>query len=184
MHNINLAIFNFINGGVGQYATLDHFLLFFTNNFTYAVCFVTTVYIVCWFPFRLRDITKRLHAFHQSIEYVFTTLSTWILIHIIKVVTSVPRPFTTLPSINVLSPYEGGYSFPSAHAAITIAIATTVYLHHKRLGFLLYCFAIVVAISRVYVGVHYPKDVIVGGLLGFAVAGLVHIGWCRMHTEK
>ena len=177
-------IYHFINGGAGYYHTLDLFLLFLTNNLVDVVCILTALWVVVWYPFRLSDMRARLHALHQSVEFVFTMLGTWGMVHIIKLITAVPRPFVALASINILSPYEEGYSFPSAHAAITVALATAVFVHHRRLGILLYGFAAIVCVSRIYVGVHYPEDVVVGALLGFAIASLMHIAWCKIspHT--
>lgn len=184
LHTLNIFIFNFINGGAGQYTALDTFLLFLTSYLAYGISLMVTIYLLVWIPSHATDLHERLHALRHGIEFVFAILSTYVLVQIVKVITMIPRPFTTLVGINSLSPYEGGYSFPSGHAAMTVAIATIVYLHHKRLGALLYGFAIIVCISRVYVGVHYPKDVIIGSMLGFAFAGLMHILFCRITTPQ
>jgi undecaprenyl-diphosphatase len=57
-------------------------------------------------------------------------------------------------------------SFPSAHAANSFAMATVVSWRFKRFAPLLYFFAVAVAYSRVYVGVHYPLDSLAGAVLG------------------
>ena len=70
-------------------------------------------------------------------------------------------------------PFE---SFPSAHAAITLALAIVVARYHRRLGKLLILFAVLVGLSRLYVGVHYPVDVIAGFVIGWGIAtGMVRL---------
>ena len=75
---------------------------------------------------------------------------------------------------NALTPAEcrllvgrsSAMSFPSAHAANSFAMATVVSWKLRRFAPLLYFFAVLVAYSRVYVGVHYPIDVLAGAVLG------------------
>jgi undecaprenyl-diphosphatase len=57
-------------------------------------------------------------------------------------------------------------SFPSGHAAGSFAFAAFVFTTHRRAGFALSCVALLIALSRVALGVHYPSDVAAGALLG------------------
>ncbi|WP_306318625.1 MULTISPECIES: phosphatase PAP2 family protein [unclassified Streptomyces] len=70
-------------------------------------------------------------------------------------------------------PAYGDWSFPSNHATIAAAAAVGLALAWPKIGWLTVPMAILMAFSRVFVGVHYPHDVAVGLLLGTAVALLV-----------
>ncbi len=69
-----------------------------------------------------------------------------------------------------------GNSFPSAHAANNFAVATVCTAFFRRWGWLLFLPAVLVAYSRVYVGSHWPLDVLVSCLLGLGVGLLVVAG--------
>jgi undecaprenyl-diphosphatase len=83
------------------------------------------------------------------------------------------RPFDTVEVARVLDRRPTTYSFPSGHAASAVAGAWTVGRLWPAGRFLLWTLAMLISVSRVYVGVHYPLDVIVGALVGCVSAGLV-----------
>lgn len=77
--------------------------------------------------------------------------------------------------LHIVNEYRGGmYGFVSSHSAnmFAFAVASLLFLRKRWVSILLISFAILVAYSRVYLGVHYPLDVCVGADLG-AVIGLV-----------
>ena len=84
-----------------------------------------------------------------------------------------PRPFEVDRSIQLIDARPDSPSFPSNHAAMAIAGALAGTRMMPVAGFVLWPLAIVISISRVYLGLHWPTDVIVGAVCGFAVTWFV-----------
>ncbi len=83
------------------------------------------------------------------------------------------RPYETHPSAHVWTAKSADPSFPSDHASAAFAIACSVLLFDRLAGALFLAAAVVVALGRVVVGVHYPGDVLAGALVGLGCALLV-----------
>lgn len=87
-----------------------------------------------------------------------------------------PRPYTQLPDLSLLVPYPKDYSFPSGHACSSFAVAGSLW-HSGRTWNLLripaLVLAILISLSRLYVGVHYPSDVIVGAMIGLIGSAVI-----------
>jgi undecaprenyl-diphosphatase len=105
---------------------------------------------------------------------------------VIKSIVQRPRPChiingaTIVPDINLLVGCGGGKSFPSSHAVNNFAVATLFAWYYRRGKYWLYAWASLIAISRVFVGVHYPSDVVGGALIGTGVALAILATWSYM----
>jgi undecaprenyl-diphosphatase len=84
-----------------------------------------------------------------------------------------PRPCQSLEGIRLLVGCGSSFSFPSNHAVNAFAIAATFSHFFRRTTVPMFSIAVLVAFSRIYVGVHYPSDVIAGAVWGGIVAGVV-----------
>ncbi|MFE6223613.1 phosphatase PAP2 family protein [Streptomyces sp. NPDC057854] len=84
-----------------------------------------------------------------------------------------PRPFVDHEGLEVLVGGKTDYSFVSDHATMAMAIAVAVFVAHRRFGLAAIGLALAEGFTRVYMGVHYPTDVIGGLALGTAVALLL-----------
>jgi undecaprenyl-diphosphatase len=82
-----------------------------------------------------------------------------------------PRPFVAHPAqVHLLLAHTADSSFPSDHVAAAMAIALVLTKAHRRLGGLLFALAGLVGVARVYVGDHYPGDVLAGALVGLVAS--------------
>ncbi|MFF4651869.1 phosphatase PAP2 family protein [Streptomyces sp. NPDC001380] len=84
-----------------------------------------------------------------------------------------PRPFVDHTGLDVLVSGKNDFSFASDHATMTMAVAVALLLVERRLGLLALLFALLEGFCRMYMGVHYPSDVLGGYALGTAVVLLL-----------
>lgn len=87
-----------------------------------------------------------------------------------------PRPCQALTQVSLLVGCSSSFSLPSNHAVNAFALATLFAFYYRKLAFPLFAMAVLVGYSRVYVGVHYPLDVLMGALWGTTLAlAFVHL---------
>jgi len=97
-----------------------------------------------------------------------------LIAHGITMVWDRPRPYLAHPhEVHLFIAPSNDASFPSDHATAAFAIAVSILLRSRRVGLLALAMAIVLAVARVAVGVHYPGDVLGGAVLGTACALLL-----------
>jgi undecaprenyl-diphosphatase len=83
------------------------------------------------------------------------------------------RPFATHPAAHVWGSRSHDPSFPSDHASAAFAIAFAVFFFDRVVGGIFLAAAAFIALGRVFIGAHYPADVVAGCLVGLAVALLI-----------
>ncbi|MDR3645306.1 MAG: phosphatase PAP2 family protein [Clostridia bacterium] len=104
-------------------------------------------------------------------ELIFGNLTLWLMVELLKVLINRTRPYSKLEGIRIIGHREGGRSFPSGHTSQAFFMAS-LFAHYFSTGvlvtILLYIVAALVGVTRIYVGMHYPRDVLGGAVLGTA----------------
>lgn len=163
--NINSMIFNAINGLANHNIILDKLMIVFSNyvpDIFMAALAVTYIIGLVTMNEKMRVIT---------VDTFMITILNLLLSFVIGAFWYVPRPFVT-NKVNLLIPHTIDASFPSDHAIGTMSIAVGVNKWNKVYGRVLIMLSMLVGISRVYVGHHYPSDVIGGYAIVFAISFL------------
>ena len=101
---------------------------------------------------------------------------------ILKPLVGRTRPYDLL-GYTTLIPPVGDPSFPSGHTSASFAAATALYAMDKRWGIAAYGFAALMGFSRLYLGVHFPTDVIVGAGVGVGMAKAVQYFFCKIKNK-
>jgi len=166
---IDYYLFQQINGSAGQWAKLDYLGIFLASYLQYAVVGFLLIYL-----FLGQDKREKL----KNQWMVFGALAAALVARFV-VTTSLYycfmrfRPFMN-GIVNQLISYDGTRSsFPSGHASFFFGLATAVYLYNKKLGVWFLAAAALISLARVYVGVHYPSDVLAGAVIGILVGWLI-----------
>ena len=103
---------------------------------------------------------------------------------ILKNIIMRPRPYVTHFGLGILIEAQKSYSFPSGHASSSFAAATAITLFCGKKGALAYIPAALIALSRIYVGVHYPTDIFFGALLGTCMGILIRWAYVVLINPK
>ena len=93
------------------------------------------------------------------------------------------RPYDLNTDIQILVPHLSDYSFPSGHTLASFEAATAIFINNKKWGIPALCLATLIALSRLYLYVHYPTDVLVGILLGIGF-GVISCAIIKKYQDK
>ncbi len=171
MTDLNRFLFRLVND-VWTSPVLDPCMLFLGSINDYAVVWLVLLGALA----ALGGKTGRWAALAGLAALVLGFVSSEVL----KSLVMQPRPFVSLPDVRLLISPPSSYSFPSVNATYAFAASSGASLTARRLlgrlpiwvwGFL--ALAVAVSYSRVYVGVHYPSDVLSGAIIGILIGWLV-----------
>ncbi|MED0960611.1 undecaprenyl-diphosphatase [Bacillus paramycoides] len=164
---MNYTVFQWINNFAGSSKLLDTLMIAITNSVPYvAILFM----LILWF-----NNGKKENAIRKQYTVLYTTLSVSIALLVNVLIHAVyyhPRPFIT-HHINQLVPHAADSSFVSDHSVLVFSIAFAFILRGEKLKYIALIWAILVGVSRIYVGVHYPLDILGAAFLTFITSGLV-----------
>ena len=84
------------------------------------------------------------------------------------------RPFVAISEVKQLIEHGADPSFPSSHMSVMAAIAVALWFRNRNLGIITFVLATISGLARIGAGIHYPSDILVGALIGTAIAVLSH----------
>lgn len=153
--SLDYSLFRVINGWAGRSGAFDSLMI---GCAKYLPVIFALALIALWLSWRPRNQWAALLAGASA----FLALGIGQLIG-----KAMPRPRPYLShAVHQLIPASLDTSFPSDHATLGFAVGVMVWRYNKRAGGALLVLAVVMAFARVFVGAHYPGDVLGGGLLG------------------
>jgi len=123
-----------------------------------------TVLVYCTYPLVLA-----LLIFTHDVRFwrvLLTPAISFVLVSLVRQYIYAPRPYEVSDFVPIINKKTKGKSFPSRHVFSVFVIATTLYYIFKPLGIILMLAGVLLAILRVIGGVHFPKDVVVGAIIG------------------
>lgn len=168
---MNEVIFRMLNSLSEHHDIIGLAAIFFAEGFGYVLIAILGLFLL-----------NHKHP-GEGVKNIVVILSTamlaWIIAKSIKFFYIAPRPFLVLDDVHQLIDYGGNDAFPSGHATFFSALGVAVYFYHKRIGIAYLVGALLIALSRVVVGVHWPLDIFVGYILGGGIALLVHFLYYR-----
>jgi undecaprenyl-diphosphatase len=159
LSELNLSLFSWINASPEASNTSIHFAIFIANDLLYCM-----ILLFAWFWLRGNYDTKK-----QILKaFIFTSIAI-LISQCISHVYYHPRPFVMEVGRTLIYHAPNG-SFPSDHMLIFSSIAFSyLFSAQRKLGIFLLVMAWLVAWSRVYLGVHFPLDMLGAFLLAFAL---------------
>lgn len=174
LNQIDTQLFLFFNGMHCEF--FDHFMKMFTMKFIWVPMYATILFVLI----RMYDWRRALIftlAIVLSIVLADQVCATFIRPEVERLRPSNPdNPLSAF--VHIVDGYRGGsYGFPSCHGANSFALATILALVIRRRRIIMFAmaWAAINSYSRLYLGVHYPGDLLVGAIIGAACAALSYL---------
>lgn len=175
---IDVAIVSFLNQFATRSATFDQLVWLLANNYLLKSGLVLVLLYWAWFK---AEETSR----DDRATIVFGLFASCVAIGLARLL-AVVAPFRERPlrnpDLHFLIPTSmkadsllGWSAFPSDTSTLWFGIAATLFLVSRRWGLVAFAYTfIVVGLARVYLGIHYPSDILAGALIGVGAVSLIH----------
>ena len=170
---MDLYFFQQINQFAGRWSYLDNLGVFFAEYSGY----VLAIFLLSFLFYK--DKKNKLMVVEALLSAVLARL---VITNIIRYICFRPRPFTAY-QVNLLLDHSVESSFPSGHASFFFALAFAVLFFNKKVGILFLIVSFLMGVGRVFAGIHYPSDILVGFFVGVFSAWVVD-RYLRKHTQN
>ncbi len=183
--SLDERIFLFFNGMHNEF--WNHFMPLFTSKFTWIPMYLTILFIL-YRKYSWKVATIYMLALGLTILLADQICATYIRPYVERL-----RPSNLENEISsltyIVNGYRGGrYGFPSCHAANSFALATFMNLitRHRRFIWFIFIWALINSYTRLYLGVHYPGDLLIGGTIGAMIGfGIYHaVSYIISHMDS
>lgn len=168
---MNNQIFFFFYNLAHQSVFFDKLVVFTADIFPYVVILIAGLFLLMH-----HDVLPSKNPFKEFIKkwkeiclVFFSGVLAWGIAFVLKILIHTYRPFIVFPNVHSLFS-ETGYAFPSGHATFFSALAVSIFLSHKKAGYLFMLFAFLIGVARIIAGVHFPIDILGGFVLGSTIA--------------
>lgn len=160
--NLDQNVFSWFNSWVGINLTLDFIIKFFA---VYLIYLVPILFIFFWFYHKSEIRQKFL------LELFFISVICWqVIARAIGMLIDRSRPDTFAGAKEIFF-HPPSYSFPSDHATFLAVITVYLYLSgYKKMGNITLVVTLLISVSRIIAGLHWPGDILAGWILGIALA--------------
>ena len=173
---MNMVFFRLINNLANKNMELDWIMIFFTKYVPYIFMAVIAMVFIIGIIRKNSDYRK------VAVNTFVITVINLMLAFIVGGIYYVDRPFVH-NKVNLLLPHVKDASFPSDHAIGTMSIALGIEKYNKLFSIILIILSIIVGFSRMYVGHHYPMDVIGAYVIVFVTSYIYNLK-LRSKVEK
>ncbi len=163
--SFNQSFFEVISGVSGKSVALDAIGVFFAEYFSYLI-------VITFFLFWFSERNWKIRFSKFSFAALSLILSRGIIVSAIRFFYFRPRPGSVL-DVETLISLPSSSSFPSGHATFFFALAASVFLVDRKWGLWFFLGAFLVGLARVFVGVHWPLDIVGGAVIGIGSALIV-----------
>ena len=168
---MNNQIFFFFYYLAHRSELFDKLIIFLAVYFPYIVIILAGLFLL--FHHDILRAESPYQVFLQKKKEIFkvffSCVSVYFIALILKNLLHISRPFLALPDISPLF-IKTTYAFPSEHASFFMVLAISIFLLHKKVGYIFMFFALIIGVARIIAGVHFPVDILGGFILGALVA--------------
>ena len=153
--------------GIGEH--LNFWLPLLSEQFVYLIFGIGTVWIAIHHLGRIKAMAIDF-AFTMALPILFSA----VICEGLSRVINRDRPFVAISEVKQLIEHGADPSFPSSHMSVMAAISVALWFRNRNLGIITFVLATISGLARIAAGIHYPSDILIGALIGTAIAVLTH----------